>query len=200
MAFKTWVAGDVLTASDMMTYLMRQAVIVCTSGTRPSSPVEGMTIFETDTDAFLFYDGAAWKRTGHHVAHQDIAFVAAGGARSITSTAYTDWPTDVVQIASFVKYRADTILVVEAAVTNVWSDAAANYGIGIRVNAVDYDCANISVANSVGNYHTSGWNKITGLAAGTYTCVFRHKISASTMRADAQTRILLKVAETMDKG
>lgn len=60
MAFKTWVAGEVFTASDVNTYLGKQAVIVCTSGTRPSSPVEGMQVFETDTDRLLSYDGTNW--------------------------------------------------------------------------------------------------------------------------------------------
>lgn len=60
MAFKTFVAGEVLTAANVNDYLMEQAVIVCTSGTRPSSPQEGMTIYETDTDRQLTWDGSAW--------------------------------------------------------------------------------------------------------------------------------------------
>lgn len=59
MAFKTFAPG-VLTSSDVNTYLMQQAVITCTSSTRPSSPVEGMTIYETDTDRTMQYSGAAW--------------------------------------------------------------------------------------------------------------------------------------------
>ena len=51
---------SVLTAAQMNTYLMDQAVITCTSGTRPSSPVQGMTIYETDTDCYVTYDGSAW--------------------------------------------------------------------------------------------------------------------------------------------
>ena len=58
MAFKTFVAGAVLTASDVNTYLAKQAVVVCTSTTRPSSPPEGMTIYETDTDKLLTYTTA----------------------------------------------------------------------------------------------------------------------------------------------
>lgn len=58
MAFKTFVAGAVLTASDVNTYLAKQAVIVCTSTTRPTSPPEGMTIYETDTDKLLSYTTA----------------------------------------------------------------------------------------------------------------------------------------------
>jgi hypothetical protein len=61
MAFKTFAPG-VLTASDVNTFLMNQAVITCTSSTRPSSPVEGMVIYETDTDLTLQYSGTTFVR------------------------------------------------------------------------------------------------------------------------------------------
>ena len=60
MPFKTF-AAEVLTASDVNTFLIRQAVITCTSTTRPASPTEGMLIYETDTDDYRFYTGSAWK-------------------------------------------------------------------------------------------------------------------------------------------
>lgn len=60
MAFKTFTSGAVLTAAELNTYLMQQSVIVCTAATRPSAPVEGMTIYETDTDYLRTYTGAAW--------------------------------------------------------------------------------------------------------------------------------------------
>jgi hypothetical protein len=60
MAFKTFTPG-VLTSSDVNTFLMRQAVIVCTSTTRPASPNEGMTIYETDSKRYLGYTGTAWR-------------------------------------------------------------------------------------------------------------------------------------------
>lgn len=63
MAFKTFTSGAVLTASDVNTYLAQQAVVVCTSTTRPSSPPEGMVVYETDTDALVTYQGSAWVRT-----------------------------------------------------------------------------------------------------------------------------------------
>lgn len=59
MAFKTFSPG-VLTSSDVNTFLMRQAVIVATSSTRPASPNEGMTVYETDTNVYKVYDGANW--------------------------------------------------------------------------------------------------------------------------------------------
>lgn len=61
MAFKTFVAGAVLTAAEVNDYLMKQVVIVCTSGTRPGSPVDGMTIYETDTNLIRTYNGSAWR-------------------------------------------------------------------------------------------------------------------------------------------
>lgn len=60
MAYKVFATEEVLASADVNTYLMRQGVIVCTSGTRPSSPNEGMTIYETDTDTYRTWDGSLW--------------------------------------------------------------------------------------------------------------------------------------------
>ena len=57
MTIPTFTAGSVLTASQMNS-LAKQVVVTCTSGTRPSSPPEGMTIYETDTDKMLTYVSA----------------------------------------------------------------------------------------------------------------------------------------------
>lgn len=35
-------------------------VVICTSTTRPSTPVNGQIIYETDTDRVLVYDGTGW--------------------------------------------------------------------------------------------------------------------------------------------
>lgn len=40
------------------------AVTICTSGTRPGSPVEGQVIYETDTDAFYGWRGTMWLPIG----------------------------------------------------------------------------------------------------------------------------------------
>lgn len=63
MAFKTF-TSTTFSSSDVNTYLMKQANIVCTSGTRPASPNEGMTIYETDTDRQLIYTTATtgWRQ------------------------------------------------------------------------------------------------------------------------------------------
>jgi len=44
--------------------------IICTSSTRPASPFEGQTIYETDTDLSYTYTGSAWVQTGNSGAWQ----------------------------------------------------------------------------------------------------------------------------------
>lgn len=84
MAFKTFAPG-VLTSSDLNTYFMQQAVITCTSGARPSSPVEGMTIYETDTDRYATWSGSAWEAGDYPGAWRSYdATLISGGAG-------TDW-------------------------------------------------------------------------------------------------------------
>ena len=63
MPFKDW-GLEVLTSSDVNTYLMQQVIIRCTSTTRPGSPSEGWHIYETDTRRFLVYKSGSWVRQG----------------------------------------------------------------------------------------------------------------------------------------
>jgi len=61
---KTFADGDVLTASQMNTYLMNQAVIVCdSSADYPSAPVNGMVIYDKALDCYLTRGASSWIRT-----------------------------------------------------------------------------------------------------------------------------------------
>jgi hypothetical protein len=64
MPRKTFVAGEILTASDVNTNLMDQAVMVfADSSARDSaipSPSEGMIVYLSDTNAVQTYSGSAW--------------------------------------------------------------------------------------------------------------------------------------------
>lgn len=35
---------------------------ICTSSTRPSAPLVGLIIYETNSKDFLIYDGSGWRR------------------------------------------------------------------------------------------------------------------------------------------
>lgn len=59
MGFRTFIAGEVLTAQLINDFLMKQSIITCTAASRPAAPVDGMTIYQTDTKTLLTYDSAA---------------------------------------------------------------------------------------------------------------------------------------------
>ena len=61
---KTFTVGEVLTATDVNTYLMQQTVMVfATAAARTSgiaAPSEGMVTYLTDSNSLWYYDGAAY--------------------------------------------------------------------------------------------------------------------------------------------
>jgi len=136
VAFKTFVDAVALPASDLNTYLMKQAVIVCTSGTRPASPPEGMTIFETDTDLVRIYNGAAWVALNGHTQQRNT------GAQSIPNGAFTvlTWNT-----ADFDNVSAVSANVYSAPWTGKYEVAGS---VGYVANASGRRLARVYVAGS----------------------------------------------------
>lgn len=64
MAFHAFVSGERPTITQWNDWVARRTVADCTSSTRPSSPVEGEPIFETDNDRWVVYNGSAWCPVG----------------------------------------------------------------------------------------------------------------------------------------
>jgi len=66
--YRTFSAGEVLTASNVQTYLMDQAIPVFADATARdaaiTSPAEGQFAFLKDTDALQYYTGSAWIAAG----------------------------------------------------------------------------------------------------------------------------------------
>lgn len=64
MAYKTFVNGFALNASEVNAYLMNQTVMVFANSTERStnltSPTEGMVTYLTATDSTEFWNGSAW--------------------------------------------------------------------------------------------------------------------------------------------
>lgn len=62
--FKTFASGEVLTATNVNTYLMEQSIMVFADSsardTAIASPSEGMFVYLTGTDELQFYNGSAW--------------------------------------------------------------------------------------------------------------------------------------------
>lgn len=65
---------------------MNQVLITCTSGTRPGSPVQGMHIYETDTNLMHLYNGTSWCC----LTPQSATVVT---SQTTASTTYTDLAT-----------------------------------------------------------------------------------------------------------
>lgn len=68
---------------------------VCTSTSRPASPFEGQTIYETDTDTMRVWNGSAWRLFAEVGASINgnviqVASTAKTNTFSTTSTSYTD--------------------------------------------------------------------------------------------------------------
>lgn len=95
---KTFTAGEVLTASDVNTYLMEQSVMVFGGTAARSSaiptPSEGMTSYRTDTQQIESYDGAEWRGMSglQLVKKQTIGSgVTSVSVTSAFSATYTDY-------------------------------------------------------------------------------------------------------------
>ena len=63
LGFKTFVTGDVLTASDTNGYLMQGVLVFASAAARDAaitSPQEGQFAYLKDTDVTTYYSGSAW--------------------------------------------------------------------------------------------------------------------------------------------
>ena len=142
MAFKTFTAGETLTASDVNTYLAKQAVIVCTSGTRPASPVEGMTIYETDTDRLACYDGASWApvAAGYHAVLSGwtvgTAFSALTGSFSLPAGRWFVGAKGVFDFSTTTARTYDVELFNSTASTNL--DTSTVSGSGLTIGKIPW--------------------------------------------------------------
>ena len=64
MPFKTFVNGNVLTASEVMTFMMNQQIMVFADATARdaiTSPAEGMIAFLKDTNFLYVFNGTVWR-------------------------------------------------------------------------------------------------------------------------------------------
>lgn len=84
--FKTFNTGDVLTASDVNTYLMQQTVMVFANSTARSTALganvaQGMLSYLKDTNTTSYYDGTTWQTlsTGG-----DITGITTGATSGLT--------------------------------------------------------------------------------------------------------------------
>lgn len=143
MAFKDFTAGDILTAADVDTYLMRQTVMVFADSTARSSALgtaiitEGMVTYLTGSNALEYYDGSAWQSviytptTPNAGTAISAAFTASSSQANSKiyangTTAYTITIPDVLSVDQTIEiYRDSSGTVSIAAGTGVTTWAGA---------------------------------------------------------------------------
>lgn len=118
--FRTFAAGEVLTASNVNTYLMQQTIQnfagTAARSSAVTSPSEGMFAYLQDTDQLAYYDGSNW--------------VTAPGARPLLIA-----PEERVNVSASTASGTVTINTATDSVTYYTVNASANWTINLRGNA-----------------------------------------------------------------
>jgi hypothetical protein len=164
---------------------------VCTSSTRPASPFEGQTIYETDTDLVKSYNGTSWVTIGPTTV-PTAAITAVGAAnvataQTTTSTSYTDLSTSGP--ATTVTTGTTAIVQVHFRYSNSSGNANNDTGIGhmsfdvsgaTTLAAADARCAQGPQIHLSHTQTRAGVFYVTGLTAGSNTFTAKYKVSGVT--------------------
>lgn len=127
MAYKTFVNGFALNASEVNAYLMNQTVMVFADSSARSaaltSPTEGMFTYLTGTNAFEYYDGSAWTA---------VVSIAAG--TTLTRPVVVS-PQETVTVSATAATGTVHLDVMTQADLYYTSNASANFTLNIRGNS-----------------------------------------------------------------
>lgn len=115
--FKTFNAGDVLSATDVNTYLMQQSVPVFASngarGSAIAAPSQGMQTYLTSTASLYSYNGTYWLPVAPYSMEASSTF-------SVTTTASATWSTGTATV-TFTANRFVTVSPIVTATANFTS-------------------------------------------------------------------------------
>jgi hypothetical protein len=194
MPFKDFTAGDILTAVDVDSLLMRQTIMTFADSAARDTALsavlaEGMFCYLNDTNAFQVYDGSAWADVSNP---GDITAVTAGTALTGGGTSgavtlnvdldavnTTTFITDATTARTLISSDAgNTILFTSASAITITVDASTDFAVGTRVDimadgagavTVTADTATVAAAEVA---TTSGSFTIGGqYSAATLLCV-----------------------------
>jgi hypothetical protein len=106
--FKTFVAGAVLGATEINTYLMPQSVMVfasalardTTPATRIATPSQGMVSYLSDEGRTYTYTGGSWKPNTPFTIESGSFSVTGNQAQNFTASRFSQTPIVVVTVQS----------------------------------------------------------------------------------------------------
>lgn len=166
----------------------KTGTIVCTSGTRPASPVEGQKIWQTDTKSELIYTSSTWRRTGVF----DQETVGVGSATdsttvgAITSTSFV--PGSPVNGFSFVAPPSGGVFVnVGGRIIQTANTNETNLGFEVRSGGT-VGAGTILVSASSFRSLTCG-RAVNASAVAVLNATRRVKINAGTLTPGATFNI-----------
>ncbi len=157
MPKKTFNAGDVLTASDVNTFLMDQSVMTFADSTARGSAIgtatEGMLTYLADTNTFQYWNGTAYQSLPGFgtngtitTAYTAVAGNAGGFLLSTSSSAITVTFPDVYAIGDrvdVIRDGAGTVTIAAGTGVTGWGGAGtAGTAIGFKIDQ-QYNAATV---------------------------------------------------------
>lgn len=199
MPFRTFVDAEILTAAFVNDYLMEQATIICDSGSRPSgagAPIEGMTIFETDTDRFLIYNGTSWIRvgtisqtgwTGVHVQRVALQSIPVGVPTAIV------WDTVITSDSDDFIVPSSATLTIPTGLGGIYAATVAtnwSAGVGTLGAYISVEVPSQTIPTHMGiNATTGAANAVWILGAGNSVTVNAYHTASSSISLTAQLQL-----------
>ena len=149
--YKLFATGDVLTASQVNTYLMQQTIMVFASSAARTSALsgvlaEGMFSYLQDTNSTEYYDGSAWQSISNP---GDITAVTAGtglsggGSSGAVTLSIASSQSDLIikgfqEDVNVVASAATGTINFDVSTASVWyytSNATANHTLNFRYSS-----------------------------------------------------------------
>jgi hypothetical protein len=138
MPRKVFVAGEILTASDVNVNLMDQTVMTfagtAARGSAIPSPVEGMAVYLEDSDILALYDGSAWKNS-LGVTGGILQVVSAFTSTTTTTTGSSFIDTSLTASITPSSTSSRIIILVSVAQMTTNNNAGSSAALLVRGNA-----------------------------------------------------------------
>jgi hypothetical protein len=168
------VTGDVPGAATYFNPLMQQTIIPTTSGARPTPSHEGMTIYETDTDRYMSWNGSAWMILGQTVTGTYVPALTASsnpnlGSGSSALGRYTLWGGKWCAVRATVQWGSSGsagsgqyLLSLPFTTSASITDGVSNVGSALMRDASGGPAINIGVCYAIASSATMALHSASG--------------------------------------